>query len=292
MKSACGYSDRRWTSSDGLSLYCRDYPGASGSARLPVVCLHGLTRNSSDFEEVAPAIAAMERRVIVPDVRGRGESAWDSNNGNYVPQTYARDVVELLAALGISRAVFVGTSMGGIIMMMLAARQRDKIAAAVLNDVGPEVAPEGLARIQSYAGRPVELTNWDDAVAYVRDLNQSALPHFNDDDWERMAERTFERTDGTPTLKYDAGISAPLNSGKAKAPSFLAWMLFKRLVKGRPVLVVRGETSDILSRATAERMVAGRSNVELVEVPGVGHAPMLNEPTSQVALAAFLRKVA
>ncbi|WP_057882359.1 alpha/beta fold hydrolase [Tsuneonella troitsensis] len=286
-----GFVERRWTSSDGLSLYCRDYSGAGGAARLPVVCLHGLTRNSSDFEDIAPLIAATGRRVIVPDVRGRGESQWDVNSANYAPRTYAHDVVELLDALGIGRAVFVGTSMGGVIMMFLALRNRGRIAAAVLNDVGPEVSPEGLARIQSYVGRPVNLASWADAVSYVRTLNESSLPHFDDDDWERMTARTYTRGTGAPTPRYDPAIAAPLNAGKAKAPAFLAWILYRSLVRSRSALVIRGETSDILSGKTAERMAAGRTNVTLVEVPGVGHAPTLSESASRDALLSFLDRV-
>lgn len=285
------YSERRWTSSDGLLLFARDYAGESGAARLPVICLHGLTRNSSDFENVAPFISGLGRRVIVPDVRGRGLSQWDSNADNYVPRTYARDVQELLDSLGIARAVFVGTSMGGIIMMMLAARRRRQIAAAVLNDVGPKVSPEGLARIQSYAGKTVQLNSWPDAVAYVRAINGAALPHLNDEDWERFAERTFERGKNEPVLKYDVGISKSLAAGKAKATSFVAWMLYRRLAKGRPTLIVRGATSDILSKETADRMVAVSPTARLVEVPGVGHAPMLDEPVSKAALASFLQEV-
>lgn len=285
------FAERRWTSSDGLSLFARDYAGGSGVARLPVICLHGLTRNSRDFETVGPFISAFGRRVIVPDVRGRGLSQWDANQDRYVPKTYARDVKELLDALGIARAIFLGTSMGGIIMMMLAARQRRRIAAVVLNDVGPKVSPEGIARIQSYAGKPVQLNDWADAVAYVRRINQEALPNLGDEDWERLAERTFEKTDGSPVLKYDAGISKPLASGKAKFPSFLAWMLYRRLTANRETLILRGETSDILSRETAERMVETAAAATLVEVPGVGHAPLLNEPAAKAALTSFLGRV-
>ena len=285
------FAERRWHSRDGLSLYCRDYPGDSGPARLPVVCLHGLTRNSGDFEGVAPLIAASGRRVIVPDVRGRGESQWDASPGRYEPRTYARDVIEMLDALGIARAVFVGTSMGGVIMMMLAVRHRHRIAAAVLNDVGPEVSPEGLQRIQSYVGKPVELATWADAVAHVRRLNESSLPHLDESGWERMAERAYTMGSDGPVARYDPAIAVPLAAGKAKAPALIAWLLYRRLVKSRPALVIRGERSDILSAGTAARMVAGRAGCELVEVPGVGHAPTLEEPASRQALARFLQRV-
>ena len=275
-----------------MSLYARDYPAATGQAKLPVVCLHGLTRNSSDFEDVAPVLASFGRRVIVPDVRGRGRSQWDENSDNYVPRIYARDVIEMLNELGIGRAVFIGTSMGGIIMMMLAIRHRNRIAAAILNDVGPEVSPEGLARIQSYAGTPVELRNWADAVSYVRNINGAALPHLRSKDWVRFAERSFERTGGLPKLRYDPGIAGPLKAGKAKAPKLVAWFLYRRLARACPTLIVRGETSDILSEITAQKMVAASPRARLVEVPGVGHAPMLDEPASKAALESFLQEVA
>ena len=191
------YAERRWTSSDGLSLFARDYPGDSGLARLPVICLHGLTRNSSDFEDVAPFIAALGRRY-----RARRQGTRPVPVGRepeqHVPRTYARDVKEMLDALGISRAVFIGTSMGGIIIMLLAAWHRARIAAAVLNDAGPQVSPEGIARIQSYAGKHVELNNWADAVAYVRRVNQAALPHLSDGEWERL---TNSRSSAVKTVR-------------------------------------------------------------------------------------------
>ncbi len=210
------FSDRQWTSANGLSLFARDYPGAGGEARLPVICLHGLTRNSSDFEEIAPTIASFGRRVIAPDIRGRGHSQWDSRPENYVPQTYARDLTDLLDALGIAKAVFIGTSMGGIIMMTLALRQRNRIAAAVLNDVGPEVSPEGLERIQSYVGRPVMPASWAEAVAYVRQVNEVAFPNFTEQDWERMTERAFSRGPQGPVFKVRSRDRRTSDCGKGK----------------------------------------------------------------------------
>ena len=163
-----GFAEQRWSSPDGLSLYARDYAASGGGARLPVVCLHGLTRNAKDFEAVAPRIAALGRRVIVPDVRGRGLSARDPNPANYHPKVYARDVAGLLDALGIPRAIFLGTSMGGIITMALAAARPKLIAASILNDVGPEIASEGVARILGYAGKGTRIGSWQDAADYLR----------------------------------------------------------------------------------------------------------------------------
>src|SRR5215207_5741444 len=163
-----GFKERRWTSPDGLALYARDYAGADQDAGLPVICLHGLTRNSKDFEGIAPRIAALGRRVIVPDVRGRGQSAWDSRPARYHPKTYARDVLGLMDRLGIPTAVFIGTSMGGLITMTVAAMRSKAVAAVILNDVGPAIAPAGIARILNYAGKGASIDSWDDAVAYLR----------------------------------------------------------------------------------------------------------------------------
>jgi pimeloyl-ACP methyl ester carboxylesterase len=175
MAESAPFEERHWTSHDGLSLYFRDYR-ASGD-RLPVICLHGLTRNSKDFEEIAPRIAAGGRRVIVLDVRGRGRSDRDPSPANYHPKTYARDVLGLMDSLGIAKAVFLGTSMGGIITMTLAALRPKAVAAAILNDVGPAVAPEGIARILAYTGKDPGVRSWQDAVDYVRRTSSAALPH-------------------------------------------------------------------------------------------------------------------
>ncbi len=284
---ADGYAERRWQSRDGLSLYARDYEG--GADRLPVVCLHGLTRNSADFEEVAPWLAGLGRRVIVADVRGRGKSAYDPNPMRYMPNVYARDVVAMMDALGIKRAVFLGTSMGGLIMMVLAMSASRRISAAILNDVGPEIAPEGLARISAYAGKPATVETWDQAEAYVRGTNGIAHPDFGEADWARLARRTFREDEaGKPVLDYDPRIAEPIRAGKTKAPRWLAWLLFRRLARRRPTLLIRGATSDILSADIARRMQARAPRMEIAEVPGVGHAPTLEEPEAKAAIERFL----
>lgn len=284
------FAERRWTSHDGLTLFARDYAGASGPCRLPIICLHGLTRNSRDFEDVAPVLAKLQRRVIVAEMRGRGLSDRDPNPKNYNPRVYVRDVLGMMDQLGIARAVFLGTSMGGIVMMLLAARHSRRIGAAILNDVGPEVAPEGVARIKSYVGKAAPVVSWDDAVAYVRTLNEASFPHFDANDWRRFTERTFrERADGTPVLAYDPAIAVAL-AGGGKIPPFLAWALFRRL-RRKPTLVIRGQTSDILTANTVAKMKAGARTLVTVEVPGVGHAPLLDEPAAIEAVERFLDKV-
>ena len=285
------YSERRWTSKDGLSLFARDYPAASGEERLPVVCLHGLTRNSKDFEETAPIIAGWGRRVIVPDVRGRGQSDRDPDPNNYKPPIYARDVVEMMAALNISSAIFLGTSMGGIITMTLMALRPKAIAAAILNDVGPEVAPEGIARILSYAGKPVEIRSWQDAADYVRKTNGVAFPDYGDGEWQKFARRTFRDVDGVPALDYDPAISMPLGKPPSRISLWLIGLMFRRLARKRSTLLIRGGTSDVISADIAARMQRKAPGMQRVDVPGVGHAPMLTEPVAVDAIDRFLRTV-
>ena len=283
------FADRRCTS-DGLSLYARDYPGAAGPARLPVIAIHGLTRNSADFGALAPVIAGTGRRVIAVDVRGRGLSDRAPDPMTYQPPVYARDVLALMDQCGVGRAVFLGTSMGGLITMTLAALAPDRAAAAILNDIGPEVAPEGLARIAAYAGQKVEIRNWADAAEYARRTNGAALPHYAEADWDAFARRVFrEGPDGVPVLDYDPEIAAPMRAAGKDALVPDLWPAFDNLAAGRPLLLVRGETSDLLSPDIASRMKAAAPHMGFVEVPGVGHAPMLDEPAAQGAILEFLK---
>lgn len=283
------YADRRWTSSDGLSLYARDYAAASGPAKLPVIAIHGLTRNSADFEAIAPLIAQSGRRVLAIDVRGRGLSDRAPDPMTYQPLNYAHDVLALMEQAGIARAVFLGTSMGGLITMALAALRSKVVAAAILNDIGPEVSKEGLARIAAYSGQPVDTPGWAEAAAYVKSINGIAFPHYTDADWDAFARRTFKiGTEGAPVLNYDPDIAVPIRAAGAKALVPALWPMFGRLAKARPVLLVRGQNSDLLSEAIAAKMKKRAPKMDYVEVPGVGHAPMLDEPEAKAAIFPFL----
>ena len=286
------FAERRWTSPDGLSLFARDYAAASGPAKLPVIAIHGLTRNSADFGAIAPLIAQSGRRVLAVDVRGRGKSDRAPDPMTYQPVNYAHDVLALLEQAGIARAVFLGTSMGGLITMALAAIRSKVIAAAILNDVGPEVAKEGLARIAAYSGKQVDIPGWAEAAAYMKSLNGVAFPHYTDADWDAFARRTFRiGTEGAPVLDYDPDIAAPIRAAGAKALVPNLWPMFGRLTKARPVLLVRGETSDLLSPAIVAKMRKRAPKMDYVEVPGVGHAPMLDEPEAKAAIFPFLGEV-
>lgn len=303
------FTDFFWTSHEGLPLHARDYApmGVSGgeTQKLPVICIHGLTRNARDFEDLAPRIAATGRRVLAVDVRGRGLSARDPNPMNYHPGTYAADVLSLLAAAGIEKAVFVGTSMGGLITMVLTSLKPEAIAAAVLNDVGPELSPVGLARIAGYTGMASRFETWDDAVAYAKAINEAAFPAYAAEDWDVFARRLFDEKVGGHVLAYDPDISAPIKAaaeaaaksqaegdqkgGQALAPPDM-YPLFRALAKDRPLLLVRGGISDLIDPAIAERMRAAAPHMAYAEVPGVGHAPMLTEPEAWAAIENLLRE--
>ncbi|HWQ87997.1 alpha/beta hydrolase [Brevundimonas sp.] len=286
------FADRRWTSADGLSLYARDYAAASGPARLPVVAIHGLTRNSADFGAIAPLIAQSGRRVLAVDIRGRGRSDRAPDPMTYQPATYARDVLALLNQSGIERAVFLGTSMGGLITMAVTAIRSKVVAGAILNDIGPEVAKEGLMRIAAYSGQPVDTPGWPEAAAYVKLHNAVAFPHYTDADWDAFARRVFRiGTEGAPVLDYDPDIAVPIRAAGAKALVPNLWPMFTRLTKGRPVLLVRGETSDLLSPKIAAKMRKRAPNMDYIEAPGIGHAPMLDEPEVKAAIFPFLSEL-
>lgn len=286
------YTEISFTSDDGLRLYARDYPSGSGPARLPVICIHGLTRNSADFDELAPLIAALSRRVLAVDVRGRGHSQRDPRHENYTPAVYAADVVKLMHELGIARAVFIGTSMGGLITMTLAAQHIEMVAAAVLNDIGPVLSEKGLARIAGYTGKSAALASWDDAAGYVRDINACAFPDNSDEDWRKWAHRAFAPdSEGRLAPRYDPNIAIALQTGKLRPTSLAARMAFRRLAKKRPVLLVRGALSDLLEARQADWMRRAAPGMQYVEVPNVGHAPMLTEPAALEAIARFLATV-
>jgi pimeloyl-ACP methyl ester carboxylesterase len=286
------YTEISFTSDDGLRLYARDYASSTGPARLPVICIHGLTRNSSDFDELAPLIAALSRRVLAVDVRGRGHSQRDPNPDNYNPVVYANDVARLMRELGIARAVFVGTSMGGLITMTVASQHLDLVAAAIINDIGPVLSEKGLARIAGYTGKRVALGSWLDAAGYVKDINLCAFPDNSDAEWDKWARRAFEQDgEGRLAPRYDPNIGIALQTGKLRPTSLAARMAFRRLARKRPTLLVRGELSDLLEARQSDWMRRAAPSMQYVEVPKVGHAPMLTEPAALEAIAHFLATV-
>ncbi|MEG8039716.1 alpha/beta hydrolase [Sphingomonas sp. LR60] len=280
------FRDIYWWSSDGLRLHALDYSGADDAP--PVLCLPGLTRNARDFAAVAQAIAPV-RRVIAIEFRGRGESGYAKDPMSYVPLTYAQDVVALLDEQKIDRFVTIGTSLGGIVTMLLAGLVPGRLAGALLNDVGPEIEPAGLARIRGYVGKPSTYPTWMHAARGVQEGNAGAYPDWGIEQWLAMAKRLYRlNSAGRIVLDYDMKIAEPFRlPGNEAGPDM--WRALAALA-GVPVLVVRGALSDILSARTAERMVAALPDATLVTVPGIGHAPMLGEPEVQPALMHWLAR--
>lgn len=288
-----GFEERIVATIDGLALYARDYPPLLPETGLPVICLHGLTRNSRDFEVVAPRIAALGRRVIAPDMRGRGQSANDPDPAHYVPAVYAQDVLKLMDTLEIPRAVFVGTSMGGLIMMVLATIAPDRIGASVLNDVGPRLSASGLGRIASYVGRSQPVSSWTEAAEVVRAINGSAFPERADDDsfWLRAARRTYrQREDGQIEADYDPHIALAFADFDEDATPPDLTPLFQAL-SAQPVLSIRGGISDILTADGVSHMRNVNPTLETATIENIGHAPALDEPESWDAILDFLAKV-
>lgn len=276
------------TTQDGLRIYARDY-GERASQLTPVVCLPGLTRNSKDFEMLAEHLAP-HRRVLCPDLRGRGRSQYCENWTDYTPATELMDVLDVMGASGISQAVFVGTSRGGLIAMLLAAFRPAALKAVVLNDVGPEIAMEGLKRIAGYAGVMEVPKTWDEAAVQARMMNEREFPNVSGEAWRAFTRRTFTEEHGAPKLDYDAKIGTGLRKGleaAASGPLPDMWPQFKAL-NNLPVLGVRGENSDLLSADTFTRMASEHPNFTSVTVKDRGHAPFLDEPEFLTALDDFL----
>ncbi|TAD76943.1 MAG: alpha/beta hydrolase [Sphingomonadales bacterium] len=284
---AATYEDRYWTSSDGLDLHYRNYPGPDGSpAKLPVLCMHGLTRNARDFAALAEALAAT-RRVIVPEMRGRGLSDYAPDSDSYSPVTYVADVEKLLAEQGIDRFVVVGTSMGGLMTMLMAASKPGRMAAVVMNDVGPEVDAEGVARISGYVGQGRSYPTWVHAARGLAEAHGAAFPDFDLDQWLEMAKRTMVVSqNGRIVFDYDMAIAEPFAKPGNAAPPNL-WLAFEAL-RGVPMLLVRGALSDLLSEDTVKQMGVRNPAMRTITVPRVGHAPTLDEPDVRAAILALL----
>lgn len=282
-----GCANRFWTSADGLKLHFRDFAGRND--RPVVLCLPGLTRNARDFSHVAERLAG-EWRVICPDLRGRGDSAYAKDSATYNPLQYAEDLGLLLEQEGIDRLVSIGTSLGGLLTMMFAMTMPDRLVGALLNDVGPEIAPEGLERIRGYVGQGRSFPTWMHAARALEEAQGTVFPDYEIAEWLAMAKRCMViGGNGRIVFDYDMKIAEPFAQPGGEAGVDL-WPGFAAL-KGRPVALLRGELSDVLSPATFARMAETLGDSEAVTVPRVGHAPMLDEPEAIAAIDRLLARV-
>jgi len=280
------YRERRFTSRNGLNLYFRDY-GDPLSGRTPVLCLAGLTRNSKDFHDFAERLAT-GRRVICPDYRGRGRSDSDPDRRNYAARVYVDDVLHLVALTGLHRAVVVGTSLGGLLAMALAAASPTMLAGVVLNDIGPEIGSSGLQAIIAYIRSDRPQPDLRTAERELREL-QPRLRFQEETMWTKMVRNSYRKCDdGMFRFDWDVAIVEPLLGGREAVPDL--WTLFRAF--GRvPTLALRAEFSDILTADCFERMAAAKPDLRRIVVPGTGHAPGLDEPECVDAIEAFLADV-
>ncbi|MEM6818688.1 MAG: alpha/beta hydrolase [Pseudomonadota bacterium] len=278
--------EHRFAVESGLELYGREHGATDGPT---IVALHGLTRNSEDFDSFA-AYLPDGWRMLALDFRGRGQSDYDPNWQQYVPAMYVRDVREVLQQAEIDRAVFLGTSLGGLVTMLLASVTPELAAGAILNDIGCEIDPTGLARIQQYTGKLPPVASWDDARDQVKLVYGETLPGLDDDDFELLARRSFaEDANGVPVLRFDPNIGRAIRELDMELGD-----MWTRLddMRDVPMLLLRGENSDILSREVAMRMQSQHPQLTLVEVLDRGHVPLLDESDSVAAIHAFLEPLA
>ncbi len=282
------WQDRTWQSADGLTLHYRDYPGPEGRDGIPALCIPGLTRNTRDFDDLARHLS-MQRRVISVDLRGRGDSEYAKDVATYNPVQYAQDLLLLFPAAGVDRAVLIGSSLGGLVTLVMARIAPERIAGAVINDIGPVIEPRGLERIDEQVGIQRTYPTWMHAARALQETRAESYPEWSITDWLAEAKRVMELgNNGRITFDYDMRIG----DGFARRASEFAlsdeaqaglWAGYDALA-GRPVLVVRGENSDILSARTALEMAGRFPGAELVGVPRVGHLPLLTEPEALAAI--------
>lgn len=285
------FEDRFWSSRDGLRLHYRAYGAHAATAaarRAPVLCLPGLTRNARDFEDLAPRLAAT-REVLCLDMRGRGDSAYAKDSATYNPLQYVEDVEALLEEAGIARFVVIGTSLGGLMAMILALKDPARITGAVLNDIGPVIEPAGLARIRDYVGSGRSFPTWMHAARALEETHAAAYPGFEVADWLRMAKRVLALgQNGRIAFDYDMKIAEPILQPGGEGGGDL-WPAYNALAT-RPLLVLHGELSDLLSAETLAQMTARNPAVEQVTIAGHGHAPTLDEPEAVAAIEQLLAR--
>ncbi|MCA2998170.1 MAG: alpha/beta hydrolase [Rhodocyclaceae bacterium] len=280
------YVDVFFESNDGLRLYARDYSGPKPDSPV-LLCLAGLTRSSKDFDGLATALCA-SYRVICPDQRGRGRSAKDQQPTRYRPDIYVSDMVRLLDVLAVPGVSVIGTSLGGMMGILLTVSQPGRVKTLIINDMGPVINPVGIARITSYVGKSAPVKTWADAIAQTKSTNGVAFPNYTDAQWAAMARNLYVQEGTTPVLDYDPAIAQGFGAGTA-TPDL--WPLFDAMPP-LPLMVIRGELTDILSLETLAEMQRRRPQMQVAHVAGVGHAPMLDEPAARAAIVNFLARAA
>ncbi len=283
------WTDIHFTSRDGLRLYARHY-AVPGSVRRPVVCLAGLTRNCRDFHDLATALAIAGeegRDVYALDSRGRGRSQNDPDWKNYTVLAELNDVLDFMTMKGLDRAAVIGTSRGGLIAMLMAALRPNALGAVVLNDIGPVIEREGLARIIAYVGRVPLPADWEEATELVTEMNRRQFTAVSPQQWGEFARAVFNDDNGLPAPGYDPELAKAISMMDGPMPEL--WPQFTALAHV-PLLVIRGENSDILSEKTFAEMRIRHPRATAVTVRGQGHAPLLMDAPTIDAIAGFLAR--
>lgn len=279
-KTMASYEDRYFTNPDGLTQHYRDYNQAPEGAPV-VLCMPGLTRNARDFADIAEHLSD-RCRVLCFENRGRGDSDWDPEPSRYLPLTYVGDVISLLDQLGVDKVIAIGTSLGGLMTIMIQAMHPGRLQAAVINDIGPEIDPKGIERIKSYVGKGTPPHTWQEAIEGVIRANRGVYPNFTDEDWDWYTRNLYADDAGRPKVLYDPAISQNFESeGSQSSPDL--WPIFRAL-HSIPMVVLRGEISDILSAETLIRMAAEHPDLAPVTVKGLGHVPLMREAECKSAI--------
>ncbi|MGZ5865641.1 MAG: alpha/beta fold hydrolase [Xanthobacteraceae bacterium] len=271
---------------DGLSLHVAEY-GRRTDPLAPIVCLPGLTRTAADFDVLARSLAHDGRRVLALESRGRGGSDSDRNTDNYSLPVELADLLAMLTACEAQPAIFIGSSRGGLLTMLLAAANPTAIRGAVFNDIGPVIEHRGLMRIKGYVGKAPTPRNFEEGGEILRRLFSQQFPALTQDDWIAWARRSWREEKKRFVQTYDARIANTLSTINPETPPPALWPQFDAL-KQIPLMVVRGANSDILSAETVTAMAARRSDMEVVEVADQGHTPLLDDDATIARIATFI----